>query len=75
MSFYKIRADLARQWSQRTRAEYFGIFPHYALGTIADRNHTVRRDLSGLSLGQLTARLSRSTPASAWNWSAGPGVN
>ena len=48
VSFYKTRADLARRWSQRTRAEYFGIFPHYALGTIADRNHTVRRDLSGL---------------------------
>ena len=49
VSFYKIRGDLARQWSQRTRAEYFGILPHYALGTIADRNHTVRRDLSGLT--------------------------
>lgn len=49
VSFYKTRADLARRWSQRTRAEYFGIFPHYALGTIADRNHAVRRDLSGLS--------------------------
>ncbi len=49
VSFYKTRADLARQWSQRTRAQYFGIFPHYALGTIADRNHMVRRDLSGLS--------------------------
>ncbi len=48
VSFYKTRADLARRWSQRTRAEYFGIFPHYALGTIADRNRTVRRDLSGL---------------------------
>ena len=49
VNFYKTRADLARQWSQRTRAEYFGIFPHYALGTIADRNHTVVRDLSGLT--------------------------
>jgi Icc protein len=48
VSFYKIQTELARQWSQRTRAEYFGILPHYALGTIADRNHTVRRDLSGL---------------------------
>jgi 3',5'-cyclic-AMP phosphodiesterase len=51
VSFYKIRGDLARQWSQRTRAEYFGILPHYALGTIADRNHTVLRDLSGLGIG------------------------
>lgn len=49
INFYKTRSDLARQWSQRTRAEYFGIWPHYTLGTIADRNHTVARDLSGLS--------------------------
>jgi Icc protein len=48
VSFYRTRAELALGWSQRTRAEYFGIFPHYALGTIADRNHMVRRDLSGL---------------------------
>lgn len=49
VSFYKIRAAPARRWSQRTRDQYFGIFPHYALGTIADRNHTVLRDLSGLA--------------------------
>lgn len=48
VSFYKTRSDLARQWSQRTRAEYFGLYPAYTLGTIADRNHTVVRDLSGL---------------------------
>src|SRR5262249_55051187 len=48
VSFYKIRTDLGRQWSQRTRAEYFGLYPAYTLGTIADRNHTVLRDLSGL---------------------------
>lgn len=48
VSFYKTRTDLARQWSQRTRGEYFGLYPAYTLGTIADRNHTVRRDLSGL---------------------------
>jgi len=48
VSFYKARTNLAQQWSQRSRGEYFGIFPHYALGTIADRNHVVRRDLSGL---------------------------
>lgn len=49
VNFYKTRSDLARQWSQRTRGEYFGIYPHYTLGTIADRNHTVVRDLSGLT--------------------------
>jgi 3',5'-cyclic-AMP phosphodiesterase len=48
VSFHRTRAEPALRWSQRTRAEYFGIFPHYAFGTIADRNHTVRRDLSGL---------------------------
>jgi 3',5'-cyclic-AMP phosphodiesterase len=48
VNFYKTRTDLARRWSQRTRGEYFGLFAHYALGTIADRNHVVTRDLSGL---------------------------
>jgi Icc protein len=27
----------------------FSLYPHYMLGTIADRNHTVTRDLSGLT--------------------------
>ncbi|MBY8885407.1 metallophosphoesterase [Streptomyces sp. PTM05] len=49
VTFHKTRSDLARRWSQRTRAEYFGVWPHYTLGTIADRNHTVVRDLSGLT--------------------------
>ena len=49
VSFYKTRSDLARAWSHRTRNEYFGIYPAYTLGTIADRNHTVARDLSGLT--------------------------
>ncbi|GAA1914788.1 metallophosphoesterase [Streptantibioticus ferralitis] len=48
VNFYKTRSELARRWSQRTRAEYFGAWPHYTLGTAADRNHTVLRDLSGL---------------------------
>jgi Icc protein len=49
VNYYKTRSDLARQWSQRTRGEYFGVWPHYTLGTLADRNHTVERDLSGLT--------------------------
>ena len=49
VNYYKTRSDLARQWSQRTRGEYFGVWPHYTLGTNADRNHTVVRDLSGLT--------------------------
>jgi 3',5'-cyclic AMP phosphodiesterase CpdA len=49
VSFHKTRSGLARRWSQRTRGEYFDLWPHYTLGTIADRNHTVLRDLSGLT--------------------------
>lgn len=57
VSFHKTRSALARQWSQRTRSEYFGQYPAYTLGTIADRNHTVIRDLSGLTpLGAPSAR-------------------
>lgn len=49
VSYYKNRTDLARAWGQRTRHEYYGLYPHHMLGTIADRNHTVIRDLSGLT--------------------------
>jgi 3',5'-cyclic-AMP phosphodiesterase len=48
VSYYKNRADLARAWGQRSRHEYYTLYPHYMLGTIADRNHTVSVDLSGL---------------------------
>jgi Icc protein len=48
VSYYKNRTDLARAWGQRSRHEYYTLYPHYMLGTIADRNHTVTRDLSGL---------------------------
>jgi 3',5'-cyclic-AMP phosphodiesterase len=49
VSYYKLRSSLALAWAQRTRHEYYSLYPHYMLGTIADRNHTVVRDLSGLS--------------------------
>lgn len=49
VSYYKNRTPLALAWQQRTRHEYYSLYPHYMLGTIADRNHTVLRDLSGLS--------------------------
>ncbi len=49
VSFYKTRTPLAQAWSHRTRGEYYGIYPNCMLGTIADRNHTVVRDLSGLT--------------------------
>jgi hypothetical protein len=49
VSYYKNRTPLALAWGQRTSHEYYSLYPHYMLGTIADRNHTVVRDLSGLS--------------------------
>lgn len=49
VSHYKSRTPSALAWGQRTRREYFGQYPQYALGTIADRNHAVFRDLSGLT--------------------------
>ncbi len=48
VSYYKNRTPLALAWGQRSRGEYYSLYPHYMLGTIADRNHTVVRDLSGL---------------------------
>jgi 3',5'-cyclic-AMP phosphodiesterase len=48
VSYYKNRTALALAWGQRSRHEYYSLYPHYMLGTIADRNHTVTRDLSGL---------------------------
>jgi len=49
VSYYKNRTQLALAWAQRSRHEYYSLYPHYMLGTIADRNHTVIRDLSGLT--------------------------
>jgi 3',5'-cyclic-AMP phosphodiesterase len=48
VSYYKNRTPLAVAWGQRSRHEYYSLYPHYMLGTIADRNHTVTVDLSGL---------------------------
>lgn len=49
VNFYKTRTDEARRWSQRSRGQFFGQMPEYTLGTAEDRNHTVLRDLSGLT--------------------------
>ncbi|MBU3061760.1 metallophosphoesterase [Nocardia sp. NEAU-G5] len=49
VNFYKTRTPDARRWSHRSRAEYLGLWPDYTLGSTADRNHTVLRDLSGLT--------------------------
>ncbi|MFI9506644.1 metallophosphoesterase family protein [Nocardia sp. NPDC052566] len=48
VSFHKTRGEAARRWSTRTRKQYFGLQPTYALGSTADRNHVVHRDFSGL---------------------------
>ncbi|MFG1796363.1 metallophosphoesterase [Nocardia sp. NPDC049149] len=47
-NFYKTRSEPARQWSTRTRRQYFGLQPDHALGSITDRNHVVLRDFSGM---------------------------
>ncbi|MEU8898734.1 metallophosphoesterase [Nocardia sp. NPDC048505] len=49
LNFYKTRSAAARHWSTRTRRQYLGLLPDYALGSFADRNHVVRRDFSGLA--------------------------
>jgi 3',5'-cyclic-AMP phosphodiesterase len=49
VSYYKNRTPDALAWAQRSRHEYYTLYPHYMLGTIADRNHTVVTDLSGLT--------------------------
>jgi 3',5'-cyclic AMP phosphodiesterase CpdA len=49
VSYYKNRTQLALAWAQRSRHEYYTLYPNYMLGTISDRNHTVVRDLSGLT--------------------------
>jgi hypothetical protein len=49
LNFYKTRGHLAREWSERSRQEIFGLFPQFALGsTVADRNSVVTRDLSNI---------------------------
>ena len=49
LNFYKSSSDLARQWSQVSSGQYLGLYPAYALGTTADRNHVALREFSGLS--------------------------
>ncbi|MEU6586452.1 metallophosphoesterase [Nocardia sp. NPDC046763] len=49
LNFYKTRTEAARRWSTRSRGEYFGLLPEYTLGTTADRNFVVPRDLSGVT--------------------------
>jgi 3',5'-cyclic-AMP phosphodiesterase len=48
VNFYKSSSDLARQWNQVSGGGHLGLYPAYALGTLADRNHVVSRDFSAL---------------------------
>ncbi|WP_328289608.1 metallophosphoesterase family protein [Nocardia aurantiaca] len=48
LNFHKTRTEAARRWSTRSRGEYFGLLPEYTLGTTADRNFVVPRDLTGV---------------------------
>jgi hypothetical protein len=48
VNFYKVRSEWARRWTHRSRGQYFGLYPNYVLGSLEERNHVVRRDLSGL---------------------------
>jgi len=62
-NFYKSSSALARQWSHTTSGEYFGLYPAYTLGGLADRNHVVARDFSGLgSAGPPAAGLRATGP-------------
>lgn len=49
LNFYKMRGELAKEWSERTRQEDFGGYPYYTFGNVRDRNSVVARDFSGLT--------------------------
>ncbi len=57
VTFHTTRTAAARRWSARTRTQLFGLQSRYSLGSLADRNHVVRRDLTGIE------RVSRSRKA------------
>ncbi|MBO0853690.1 MAG: metallophosphoesterase [Nocardia sp.] len=56
VTFHTTRSAAARRWSTRTRSELFGLQQRYSLGSLADRNHVVRRDLSGIARSPRIAR-------------------
>ncbi len=49
VTFHPARARPALRWSNRTRAELFGLQSRYSLGSLTDRNHVVLRDMSGIA--------------------------
>lgn len=48
VTFRTSRAAAARRWSARTRTQMFGLQAGYSMGSLADRNHVVLRDLTGI---------------------------
>jgi hypothetical protein len=38
VNFYKTALADCRAWSERSRGEYFGLYPYFTLGALADRN-------------------------------------
>ncbi|MEE4025284.1 metallophosphoesterase family protein [Gordonia sp. PKS22-38] len=49
VNFYKTRAPLAREWSERSRQELASTWPQLSLGnSVSDRNSVAARDLSGI---------------------------
>ncbi|WP_082392709.1 metallophosphoesterase family protein [Nocardia arizonensis] len=48
VTFQTTRTEIARRWSTRTGGQLFGLQRRYSIGSLADRNHVVLRDLSGI---------------------------
>jgi len=69
LNFYKFKAPLAQEWSERSRPEYGGLSPFYVFGNAADRNSVVIRDLSGLesapAAGNVSGAKATTSPAPA----------
>lgn len=49
ITFQAARSPAARRWSHRTRSQFLGLQRRYSVGSLADRNHVVCRDLSGIA--------------------------
>ncbi|WP_245650551.1 metallophosphoesterase [Nocardia harenae] len=64
ITFHTVRGADAQRWSARTRSQLFGLLRRYSLGSPADRNHVVRRDLTGLAPA-ITASRGRRAPRRA----------
>ncbi|NLG55829.1 MAG: hypothetical protein GX542_09315, partial [Rhodococcus sp.] len=49
VNFHRTSSEDALAWTRRSRFAALTFLPEYTLGSCADRNHTVIRDLSGLT--------------------------